>query len=340
MAGIIFSKSSGLNNSVYGNSAEPIKFFMEMQAKSKDQISIAEKVFKPVESDAWAYKLGGMTGYAEDFEPSDEGGEYPLNERQEAYSKTIIPVTWKSSFVITQEMVEDQKVIDVKRTGAAAFIDKYHTGRERFASALLVGGISATTATYSGRAFDTTTADGVKLFSTAHTSISGNAANQSNLYANAFSTDALGMISTAMTQYLDDQGEILTVTPDTIVIPNNYTLKKAVFEAVGSDKDPDTANNGFNFLFGSWRVIVSPYLNPGITTYNTPYFIMDSKYCDYNDCLLWVNRIPLTVKSDIDQNTDNNVWRGRARFSAGFFDWRGISVGGIAEGALAATTLS
>jgi hypothetical protein len=42
----------------------------------------------------------------------------------------------------------------------------------------------------------------------------------------------------------------LGLVPDTIIIPNDAMLKKEVFAAIGADKDPNTANNGFNFQFG------------------------------------------------------------------------------------------
>ena len=58
-----------------------------------------------------------------------------------------------------------------------------------------------------------------------------------------------------MQNFMDDNGNLLTLAPDTIIIPNDYSLKNAVFEAIGADKDPDTANNGFNYLFGRWNVI-------------------------------------------------------------------------------------
>ena len=39
------------------------------------------------------------------------------------------------------------------------------------------------------------------------------------------------------------------------------------------------------------------------------------------------------LRSQIDPNTDANVWRGYARFVAGFNDWRGAYAGGITGGA-------
>ena len=42
--------------------------------------------------------------------------------------------------------------------------------------------------------------------------------------------------------------------------------------------------------------------------------------------------MPLEVKSIIDTNNDNNVWQGRARFGAGFVDWRFVAVGNMSTG--------
>ena len=46
---------------------------------------------------------------------------------------------------------------------------------------------------------------------------------------------------------------------------------------------------------------------------------------------VWLDRIKLAVKSYVDENTDNNIWKGRSRFIAGFNDWRAFAVGGVAS---------
>ena len=53
-----------------------------------------------------------------------------------------------------------------------------------------------------------------------------------------------------MQDFRDDDGNLLTVAPDTIIIPNSGALKRKIFEAVGSDTDPNTSNNAFNFQWG------------------------------------------------------------------------------------------
>lgn len=324
---IVFAKSSGLNDSVYGKSEAPIKAFLEENVRAHEEGSLVNKLFKMVDSENFGEKFGSMTALANGFQPVGEGGAYPNDEKQEGYSKFLENITWKDQFAITEEMIEDNKILDINRTGARGFIDQFHLVREKYAAALLVGAVNGTTTTFRGLTMDCTSNDGVSLFSTAHPSKLDSSKTQSNKYSNTFSEDALGLIETAMQNYKDDNDEVLVVSPDTIVIPNNHALKKAVFAAIGADKDPSTSNNGFNYVFGRWTVIINPYLN-GVPA--NAYFVFDKKYNDAYNGLIFMDRIPLTIKSYIDNSNGNNVWQGRARFVCGANDWREIAVGGIA----------
>ena len=101
-----------------------------------------------------------------------------------------------------------------------AFIAGYYRTRELFGAALLGAGITGSkTATFRGKKFDTTTADGKALFATDHASKVRGAA-QSNVFKDAFSVDALSAVEGAMQDFRGDNGEVLDVAPDTIVIPN------------------------------------------------------------------------------------------------------------------------
>lgn len=329
MAQIIFGKMTGLNDSIYGKSEAPIKAFLEENVKAYTEKSFVETLFKMVDSDNYAEKFTSLTSMAQGFMPVGEGGAYPKDERQEGYDKVLEHETWKDSFTITQEMIEDSKILDLNRTGARGFIDAYMLTREKYGAAFLKGAISGTSTNFRGITIDCTCNDGLSLFSTAHTSITGNTGTQSNKFANTFSADNLGLVETAMQNFTDDNGDVLVVAPDTIVIDNNAAKKKAVFSAIGADKEPETANNGFNYQYGRWTIVVSPYLN-GIG--DNTWFLYDSKYNDAYNGLLLCDRIPLTVTSYIDENTDNNVWKGRSRFVCGANDWREIAVAGIEGG--------
>lgn len=331
MPGIIFSEASGVNKSIYGESQEPIKMFIEKKAELFETESIVDKIFQMEKSKHFAEKETGMTSM-NGFSPVGEGGAYPKDEMQEGYDKTFKHVTWKDSFAITQEMVEDASLMDFKKK-PGAFITGYYRTREQFGAALLGGAIQGLSSIeFGGRAFDTTGNDNLSLFSTGHTSITGEYQNQSNRFTNAFSVDALGMTEEGMQGFRDDNGNILSVVPDTIIIPNSHSLKKKVFEAIGADKDPATANNGFNYQFGRWNVIVWAYLNQFMGQEVEPWIVASSQYNADNHGAVWFDRIQLAVKSYIDENTDDNIWKGRSRFSAGFNDWRAFAVGGVASG--------
>ena len=134
-----------------------------------------------------------------------------------------------------------------------------------------------------------------------------------------------------MQDFRGDNRELLDVAPDTIVIPNDYKLKRDVFAAIGADKDPSTANNGFNYNYGRWTVVIWPYLNQYITTGTAPWILLDKRYNDEYGSAMWLDRVKLEVRSELSSN-DANVWKGYARFIAGFNDWRGFAVGGVTGG--------
>lgn len=335
MAGIIFSEGSGVNDSVFGKSQFPIRMLIEKKAEAFENLSVVDKIFSMEKSKNFAEKITGMTSM-HGFKPVGEGGAYPVDEMQEGYDKVIQHVTFKDSFKITQEMVEDSKVMNMK-SRPTQFVTGYYRTRERFGASLLGGAVQGkSSVVFGGYTFDTTCNDKLPLFNTGHTSITGGTSNQSNKFTNAFSDDSLAGIEAKMQNFRDDNDNVLAVVPDTIIIPNDAKLKKAVFATIGADKDPDTANNGFNFTFGRWNVIVWAYLNQFIGAESTPYIIMDSSYNEDYKGAVWYDRVPLSIRSYIDKNTDDNVWNGRARFSAGFNDWRAFAIGGVSEG----TTIS
>ena len=125
MAQIIFGKMTGLADSIYGKSEAPIKAFLEENVKAYTDSSMVEKIFKVVSSDNYAEKYSSLTGLAQGFLPVGEGGAYPKDERQEGFAKVLEHETWKDSFTITQEMIEDSKILDLNRTGARGFVDQY-----------------------------------------------------------------------------------------------------------------------------------------------------------------------------------------------------------------------
>ena len=206
-----------LEEKMNAENIEKGKAFLEENVKAYTDSSMVEKIYKMVDSDNYAEKFSSLTGLAQGFLPVGEGGAYPKDERQEGYAKTFEHQTWKDSFTITQEMMEDSKILDLNRTGARGFVDAYMLTREKYGAQILVGAVAGTSTTFRGMNVDCTSADGVSIFSTAHPSKTGNTGAQSNKFAGAFSVTVLGQIETKMQNFTDDNGEILTVSPVFII---------------------------------------------------------------------------------------------------------------------------
>ena len=330
MANITFSEGSGLNDSIYGKSQAPIRMLIEARAEAFEEKSILKELFMQDTSKHWAEKYTSMTAM-DGFDPVGENGAYPLDGMQEGYSKTLEHVTWKNSFSISRELMEDGKLIDLKKK-PVGFVKSYYRTRESLGAALFGAALQgAKVADFRGKKFDATAADGATLFNAAHKSkVKG--ANQSNMFSDAFSVDALAYAEAAMQNFKGDNNELVNVAPNTILIPNDAALKKAVFAAIGADKDPDTNQNGFNYQFGRWNVLVWNYLNQFIADGVQPWILCDLDYNTEYGGAIFTDRTALDVRSTIDENTDANVWRGYSRFTAGFNDWRAFAVGGVSGG--------
>jgi len=323
MAGIVFSKASGINDSVFGKSQEPIRALIEhnVEAFEKDR-SCLSSVYVMEKSDRFAEKFTTETALG-NFSPVGEAGAYPDNGFREGYSRVIEPDTWKNSFEVTMEMVEDANMGKIKqRTGA--FTLSYNRTREMFGAAMLMGG-AAGSINFGGRTFSTKSADGQNMFSAAHPSITGGMGAQSNLYAESFTYDNLCYLQEKMQDLRDDDGHLLGISPDTIIIPNDAMLKKEVLSAVGAEGLPDTNHHSMNFQCGLWNVIIWPYLNMYLPEGATskPWILCDSEFNKACYGAVWLDRIGLQVRSELVSN-DNNVFRGRARYSAGFNNWRAL----------------
>lgn len=328
---IIFSQASGVADSIFGKSQEPIKAIITEQVEAFQQVSVIEHLFYMDKSKNFAEKYTIETSLG-DFEPVGENGAYPKTSIQEGFAKTIEPETWKSSFEVTQEMIEDAKIGKIK-SRAKQFTTSYGRTREKYAANLIAAGIGETME-IKGNTYNVTCADGKPMFSAKHPSaIPGKKFVQSNLFKAAFNRKVLNKVQEMMQKFADDDGNLLNVMPDTIIIPNDGELKDLIYAAVGSELDPNTPNNAWNFQVGLWNVIVWNYLPA--TLNGEPYFIMaDSKFLQDYMCVPFVDRVDLTVTSYIDENTDANVFKGRARFAAGFNNWRGMALcgAGMAEG--------
>lgn len=333
MAGIIFSVASGVNESVFGQIQDPLKVFIERanEAWMNNEMNLAPKIFHPFNLDSNTGSIASLGSLGE-MEAVGENGAYPLGNLEEGYRKVIRAEEWKYSFAISQTAMED-KLDFVITSNGQNLMDAYYRTRNNFMWGLLGAALQNKHFNRKGMEFSVNTWDGVKLFAQAHPSKFDAKLKQCNAYSDSFSATVLGKLATAMQNAKNDNGEIIGLVPDTIVIPNTEKAKSDVFGVLGAYKDPDTAaGNRFNYQFGNWNVMVVPWLESLATADSYPFFLMDSDYNEKHYGALDVVRIQPKVKSYIDESTDANIWKIRARFSGAFGDWRAFYAGGVSFG--------
>ena len=337
--GLLFTVSGDLANSIFFKDLyAPLKSVIVEKYNEFAQTDTFKDIFKEVSSDSFAESYTSMSELIGGFEQIPEGGVPKISERIEGYKKFVENFNYANSFHVTRNAIEDNKISGAIN-GLALMMRNYWLSRNNEGGAFLVNAVNGTS-TYKGKAMDITSADGLNLFHTAHTSKVEGVATQSNKYAGIaaeiadgvyFSSDALAKAETVMQNILDDNGEIAGITPDTIIIPNDATLKKQVFGVLGATQVPETNGNAFNFLVGRYNVVVSQHLNKLIGT-DKPFILLDSNYNSVVDGLIYQNRESLRVRAYTDEKTENVVFAGADRHCYSAIDWREVAVFNVTGG--------
>lgn len=334
--GVLFSVSSELANSIFFKDLyAPLKSIIIEKYTEFATTDTFRDVFREVNSDSFAESYSSMTELIGGFEKISEGGIPKIAERKEGYKKFVENFNYANSFVVTRNAIEDNKISGAIN-GLTLMMRNYWLSRNREGGAFLVNAVKGLN-TYLGKTLDITTADGQNLFSTAHPAVVDGVAAQSNKYAvvvdngNYFTSDILAKAETVMQNVKDDNGDFAGLVPDTIIIPNDATLKKQVFGVLGANFIPETANNAFNYLVGRYNVVVSQHLN-GLIGTDKPFMLLDSNYNSVVDGLIYQNRESLRVRAYTQETSENVVFAGADRHCYSAIDWRQIMVFGVTGG--------
>ena len=333
--GIIISKGSGLNDDMWKDTGTVVTSWMmdvdKEQTRDDEQV---KAIFKVEESNKWAEKSSGVTSMG-DFEATAEGENAPLDSIQQGFAKLIEHTAFMKKLVITSEMKEDNKVADMMNQ-VKGFVHAYKRSRAKFGTAALVGGATGSFV-FGGKTFDATTGDGLSLFNTAHLAKKAGVATQSNLFSNDLGSNATMLYTLANIgmNFRNDSGEKCGYTFDTIYLPaNRPAMIETVARIIGSDLVVGSNNNDVNTQKNKWKMVVLTYWDAATGT--NPYIIGSSEMQKDFAPSIFYDRIPLTVKDNINIDNFNLEFTGRARMSCGFRDWRHLIMGGVAGG----TTIS
>lgn len=359
---IIFNIGESLKQSAFNILQEPIKMLMENEKEAFEKESFLSKVFVMKTTDKYQEEYRSSTAM-DGFKPTEDLERPGLSDFQEGYGKIFRTQIWTNSFVVSKQTIEDNQMMSINAQ-AMGFIKSYGRTRERYGAAMLSGALAGSIK-FEGKTFDcrggdteTGAVDGAKqiYFHNAHKPVAGavGGVDQSNKFkvktaldftgkkVEEYILDIIGQVQTEMINYRDDKGNILCVNPDTLVIPNYYQFKNALLTALKTQYTSAMGDNGVNLQYGNWNVVVSPYLNglTGFAEADKAFIMLDSKYNKEALGAVWFDRVPLTVKSYIDEPTEANVWAGRSRFGVGFNNFRAMAYVSLNTTATNATELT
>ena len=329
---VIFSKNSGLNDDLWNEwSTLLIAQMRDVDNEKNNDDELVKALFNVKKSDKFGEKAAGLTSFS-NFEIVAEGADGVQDEMQEGFAKLIEHQQFIKTFLCTAEMAEDGN-FDSMSLAATNFMRAYKRSRAQYASDCLV--TEGATFTFGGKTgLDKTTGDAKGLFATDHPGKKAGVAAQSNVFTNAFGTDStvLNRMANVGRNFRNASGEVMGYTFDTIIIPGNTpVLEDTVKRIIRSDLQAGSNLNDVNTQKGLWKLIVDHRWTAAAGT--EPYIIMSSEANKELMGSVFYDRIPLDVRNEIKNASRNLEWSGRARFSAGFYDWRHVILGGAKTGA-------
>ena len=327
---VTFSKHGGLNDEAWKVIDTELSMVIQDTdtEKNKDD-ELVKSLFNVKTSKKFGEKQGSMTEFGNFVEVS-EGDNAIQDDIQMGFSKLIEHVQFLKGFTCTREAKDDGN-IDMMKQAAANFVRAYKRSRAQFASDCLTS--EGATFLYGGKSYDKTTGDGKGLFATDHPGKRTGVGAQSNVFTDAFGTDAtvLYKLANIGRNFKNQSGNVMGYTFDTIVIPGNTPeLEDLIKRIIHSSQIVGSDYNDINTQKGIWKLIVDHRWTAAANT--APYIIMSSEANKELNAGVFYDRVALDVANEVDINSRNLKWSGYARWSAGFYDWRAFILGGAQSG--------
>lgn len=355
---IIFNIGESVKLSAFNILQEPIKMLMENETEAFEKGSKLSEVYVMRTLDKYQEEFRSRTAM-DGFKPTEDLEPAGLSDFGEGYRKVFRTQIWTNSFVISKQTMEDNQMMDIN-TSAVGFIKSYGRTRERYGMAMLAGAVSTTDGfvEFEGKKFDVRggdTQDGSVdgtgtpqyYFHNAHKLCAAwtdatktTLKTQSNKFkvtagidlgdAGAVEkmADAISQVAAKMQKYTDEKGNLLALSPTKILIPGGQPkLRDAIVIGLKSKYGATMGANGINPIYGKYEIVELPYLDglPGFTDADQGFIMLDPMANREYLGAVWHDRTPLEVDSYTDKGNKANVWDGRARFGAGFNNYRAMA---------------
>lgn len=247
------------------------------------------------------YNLGtGSLGMMDEWGASNNQVSY--EDVNKGFKATYMHKKYSKGLTLERELWEDDQYGEIKKRVRLLTQTVYYT-RQYYGALTFT---QAFNATFAGP-------DGVALCSAAHPNSPVDATTQSNAGTGVLNATSLEAARTAMKGWTDDKGNLLAISPDTLIVPPG--LRKNALVIADSTGEPDVTDNNINVWKGSVNVIEFDFL-----TSPTSWFLVDKERMAA--FLHWYDRRKAKLEMDKEQfNSEVAAYKTVARWSKGFDDW-------------------
>ena len=238
-----------------------------------------------------------------------EGSGVAFDNAQESYSARYTHETVALAFAITEEAIEDNLYDRISSRYTKALARSMSNTKQVKAAAPLNNGLPSVDGFDSG--------DGVSLFNTSHTTVSGTSVKNTLTTQADLNETSLEQAMIDIAAMTDERGLRIAAKAVKMIVPSaNQFAAERLMKSQGRT---GTADNDINAL-GSMGMIPQGYrVNNYLTDTDSFYIITDVP-----NGMKMFTRAPLTTAMEGDFDTGNVRYKARERYVFGFSDPRGV----------------
>ena len=242
-------------------------------------------------------------------------GTVPYSDYDAGYRVDIRKYEFAMGTQIERRLVDDDQYGQIRRR-ASNMSDSFNITIETDASNVFINGFTDSGTNRMGAS--TNGADGVALLSTAHPySPANTGTTQANEGTLALTIDNLDTTRQAMRNFTDDQGLILGVNPDMLLVPPELERTATQIVSERAIYEPGSAQYDVNMFSGRFRPVVWDRL-----TDSNAWFLIASTLMKQHLIWQWRIRPEFAQSDDFDGLTAK--FRGYMRYGIGWTDWKWI----------------
>jgi len=261
-----------------------------------------------VESSDRAFEEEVMLSGFGNAQVKGEGQGIAFDDAQETFTARYTHETVALAFAITEEAIEDNLYDRLASRYTKALARSMANAKQVKAASPLINGLPSTDTFDSG--------DGVSLFNTSHTTLSGSFANTLTAQADLNET-SLEQSLIDIGEMTDERGLLIAAKGVKMIVPpeNQFNAERLM----KSQGRTGTADNDINAVNSMGMIPQGYRVNNYLTDADSWYIITDVP----NGMKMFV-RSPLSTAMEGDFDTGNVRYKARERYSFGVSDPRGI----------------